>query len=57
MVHLPTRFIFKDMPLDADLFLAGLREAADTGFSTLPAWSRMRRGGPPLDGPQPRYPS
>jgi hypothetical protein len=32
------RFISKT-PLNADLFLAGRREAADTGFSTIPASS------------------
>jgi hypothetical protein len=51
MVYLPRAIYFKETPLVADLFLAGLREAADTGFSTIPAWSQIRRGGPPLDEP------
>jgi hypothetical protein len=56
MVHLPHAVYFKETPLDADLFLAGHREA-DTGFATIPAWSHIRRGGPPLGEPPRCYPS
>jgi hypothetical protein len=39
MAYLPRAICLQEMPLDADLFLAGCREAADTGFSTIPASS------------------
>jgi hypothetical protein len=39
MVHVPRPIYFKETPLNADLFLAGRREAADTSFSTIPASS------------------
>jgi hypothetical protein len=37
MVDLPRAIYLKETPLDADLLLAGFRETADPGFSTIPA--------------------
>jgi hypothetical protein len=37
MAYLPRAICLKETPLDADLFLVGCQEAADTGFSTIPA--------------------
>jgi hypothetical protein len=56
MAYLPRTIYFKETPLEAGLFLAGRREAA-TGFATIPAWSHIHHGGPPLDEPPRRYPS
>jgi hypothetical protein len=54
MVNLPYANYW-EVPLDAGLFLAGLREAAVSGFSTIPAWSRKRCGGPAAGRPPQRY--